>query len=32
VDVRVLTVGDKTDVKTTWYAGRTITRSCSREE
>ena len=23
VDVRVLTVGDKTDVKTTWYAGRT---------
>jgi cardiolipin synthase A/B len=22
VDVRVLTVGDKTDVKTTWYAGR----------
>jgi cardiolipin synthase len=23
VDVRVLTVGEKTDVKTTWYAGRT---------
>jgi cardiolipin synthase len=23
VDVRILTVGDKTDVKTTWYAGRT---------
>jgi len=23
VDVRVITVGDKTDVKTTWYAGRT---------
>ena len=23
VDVRVLTVGNKTDVKTTWYAGRT---------
>jgi cardiolipin synthase A/B len=23
VDVRVLTVGSKTDVKTTWYAGRT---------
>lgn len=22
VDVRILTVGDKTDVKTTWYAGR----------
>ncbi|MEO5588436.1 MAG: phospholipase D-like domain-containing protein, partial [Gemmatimonadaceae bacterium] len=24
VDVRVLTVGDKTDVKTTWYAGRAL--------
>ncbi len=24
VDVRVLTVGDKTDVKTTWYAGRAM--------
>ena len=23
VDVRILTVSDKTDVKTTWYAGRT---------
>ena len=23
VDVRIITVGDKTDVKTTWYAGRT---------
>lgn len=24
VDVRVLTVGDRTDVKTTWYAGRAL--------
>jgi cardiolipin synthase len=24
VDVRILTVGEKTDVKTTWYAGRAL--------
>ena len=28
--MRVLTVSDKTDVKTTWYAGRTLLRKASR--